>query len=287
VLSIARKIAVATAAAGCMLAALPAGNAAASAGRTVFSADQAGYSVTGARFYGGSIWARLPDAGRFSGHLGRVGVSVQLWTRHLVFDLTVSACADKACSPGGRPVTSKYRPVLAIYHRSTHALVCSTAAASAASRCPGATHDWPRCRIPPGQTASLSLSYYHPTGRLYAVARGQHCTADIGGVPGTGLVVNQVRIAAQFGATPWSPGRIRAPRHAERVITLGTPPPPPYFAEVGIYTTQFHGACIAARWKHHAIALTANGARSPAQAAPTGWRAHGCDFGINLQPRRR
>jgi hypothetical protein len=283
----ARKIAVVVAAATCMLTTLsPAGAAASTKGSEVFSADQVGYSATGARFYGVGIWAKLPDASHFSGQLGSVGVSVQLWTRHLVFDLTVSACTDRACSPGGKPETRRYRPVLSIFNRSTHALVCSTSAATVARRCPGVMSDWTRCRISPKQTASLSLNYFHPAGWLILIVQGGRCDANFIYAPGVGLVVDQARIVAQFGGTPWSASRVRAPKSAERVITLGVPPPPPYSAEVGIYTTQFYGACIGSRWVHHAIAMTGHGTRSgKPQAIPTAIWGDGCDFGIDLEPR--
>jgi len=284
VLVISRKIATTAIVATCMLVALTPGDAAADTGPRVSSADQAGFSATGARFYGVEIWAKLPDAGRFSGQLGRVGVSVQLWTRQMVFDLTVSACTDPACIAGGKPASYRYRPVLSIYNRSTHAVVCSTSPAKGLSTCSGEQPGWNQCRISPQQTVNLSMDYFHPAGWLNALVQAGRCSVNVIDSPGVGLVVNQARIVAQFGLTPWSPVRIRAPRSTERLVTLGTPTPPPYYAEIGIYTRQFYGACIGTRWTHHPVSVLSASSRSPL-AAPTAFWANGCDFGIDLERR--
>jgi len=73
------------------LLALPAGEAFAHARSTSFSSEQAGYAVTRAKFTEVEVWARLPDASKFSREVGRVG-------------------ADRAASPysGSTTSTSRY-----------------------------------------------------------------------------------------------------------------------------------------------------------------------------------
>jgi hypothetical protein len=55
------------------------GSAAASTGSAYYSADQAGYVATGAKFKFAGGTVRLPDASHYARELGRVGVSIQLW----------------------------------------------------------------------------------------------------------------------------------------------------------------------------------------------------------------
>ena len=96
-----RRLAVALGAAGAAVTML-AGSAAASTGRAYYAPDQAGYTATGAHFKEADVNAWLPDAsrspvrsaGRASGW--RCGPPK-------VIGLTIYACTDSTCRPGGRP----------------------------------------------------------------------------------------------------------------------------------------------------------------------------------------
>jgi hypothetical protein len=77
----------------------------------------------------------------------------------------------------------------------------------------------------------MSLFYDRTAGYLDASAGNENDSnsgAEYGNLdPGQGIVFGQARIVAQFGATPWSTNQYRAPKSAERLMTLGVPPPPP------------------------------------------------------------
>ena len=151
-----RRLVVALGAAGAAVAML-AGSAAASTGPAYYAPDQAGYTATGARFEVVEVNAWLPDASRFSREIGRLGFSLEMLTPALVIDLSVYACTDSTCRPGGRPVTNRYRLAFKIYKRSTHALICSTAN----STCPGVPRAWNNARLAPGH---LKRTCRHATG---------------------------------------------------------------------------------------------------------------------------
>jgi hypothetical protein len=68
-----------------------------------------------------------------------------------VLDLTVSACTDTTCRPGGKPVSLRYHLNLSVFNRSTHALICSTSATKASARCQDVPADWYSYRIAAGQ----------------------------------------------------------------------------------------------------------------------------------------
>ena len=271
----------------CTLVAFGTAGASASTGPKFLSADQAGYAGTGASFSSVSITAKLPQASSFAANLGQVAVSVQLSNRHIVIDLTVAACTDTTCRPGGKPVALRYHVNLSVFNAATHALICSTSGKGSA-RCQYVPADWNQYRIAAGQTVAMSLFYASNNGYLDAEAGNQNNNAsevayqDLD--PGPGIVFDQARIVAQFGPTPWSTSGYRAPKSAVRIINLGVPPPPPYEAEFAT-TNSGRAYCVDAWWPHHLVAMTSGGsANNPEQAAPTATWGGSCDFGIDLKP---
>jgi hypothetical protein len=249
-----RRLAVALGAAAAAVTML-AGNAAASTGPAYFSPDQAGYTATGAYFKVVEVNAWLPDASRFSRELGRLGFSLEMLTPARVMDLSVYACTDASCKPGGRPVTNRYRLAFKVYNRSTHALICSTAAAS----CPGVPRSWNNARLSPGRQAGLLLFYD----------------------PGNGDV-EAARIGVELGSTPWSTIPFRAPARETRLASSGVPAGPPYEAEFATY--KEHTSCLNSWWTRHQLEMTSSGRPGPAvEARPQGLSNLGCDFGVYLE----
>jgi hypothetical protein len=269
-----RRLVVALGAAGAAVTML-AGSAAASTGPAYYAADQAGYTATGARFKVVEVNAWLPDASRFSREIGRLGFSLEMLTPALVIDLSVYACTDPTCRPGGRPVTNRYRLAFKIYHRSTHALICSTAN----STCPGVPRAWNNARLAPGHQAGLSLFYDHRNGALFAGA-GRYAYNNY--PANSGMVVNQVRVGVELGNTPWSAVPFRGPARETRLASFGVPAGPPYEAEIGTYSGQ--GSCLNSWWVRHELAMTSDGTSRPAvEARPHGLSNLGCNFGIYLE----
>ena len=259
----------------CAAVTVLAGSAAAGTGPAYDTPDQSGYTVTGAYFKTVEVNAWLPDASRFSPEIGRLGFSLEMLTRSRVVDLSIYACTDTTCRPGGRPVTSQYRLAFKVYSRSTHALICSTAASS----CPGVPRSWNNARFRPGHRVGLDLLYHPEDGDMEAGAGGQ---GYIGYVPGQGVLVNQARIGVELGSTPWSTIPFRAPSRELRLASFGVPAGPPYEGELSTY--QGHAGCIASWWTRHQVEMTSDGTSGPAaEARPHGLSNLGCNFGVYLE----
>lgn len=255
---------------------LTAGTVQASVGPAYYSRDQAGYVATGARFKQAEINAWLPDASRFSRQIGRLGFSLQMRTPKLVMDLSVYACTDTTCQPGGSPVTRSYRLAFKVYNRSTHAVICSTAALT----CPQVPSSWNRARFAPGHRIGLLLIYRSGFGYMDVGASGQSYDSY---APGTGLDVNQVRIGVELGGTPWTTVQFHAPSAGTRLASLGVPPPPPYEAEIATYSG--HASCLDSWWVQHKLDMTGDGTSGPPiEARPGGLSNYGCNFGVYLEP---
>jgi hypothetical protein len=268
--------------AAALLMTLPATGALASTGPTYFSSDQAGYAVAGSGFNETEIWVTLPDAARFSRELGSVGISLQLWNKQTVATLTISACTDPSCRPGGKPARLRYRANFSIFKASTHALICSTSSSNPYTRCQGVSREWSRLRFRAGQQTYLVLSYDRMYGDFQASAGGTEYTTS---EPGVSKRFDQARIVAQFGATPWSASYFRPPARAMHVMTMGVPPPPPWAGEVSAYSPSPPTECIGNWPRHHHVAMTALGrpSRRPRAIASGTW-LDGCDFSISLEP---
>lgn len=273
-----RRLVVALTAAGVSAAAAAAmmtGSAAASTGPAYYSSDQAGYAATGAYFREIEVNAWLPDASRFSREIGRLGFLLEMRTPALVIDLSVYACTDSTCQPGGPPVTNRYRLAFKVYNRSTHAVICSTAN----STCPAVPRAWNNARLAPGHRVGLSLFYDNQHGGLFAGAGGY----SYGNYPADkGIVVNQARIGVELGSSPWSDVPFRAPSSEMRLASFGVPVGPPYEAEIVTYST--HASCLNSWWERHELEMTSDGTSGTAvEARPHGLSNLGCNFGVYLE----
>lgn len=255
---------------------MTAGNAAASTGPAYYSRDQAGYVATGAHFKEVGVHAWLPDASRFSRWIGRLGFSVQMWTTKLVIDLGIYTCTDSTCRPGGSPETRSYRLAFKVYNRSTHAVICSTAALT----CPQVPSSWNSARFAPGQRVDFNLFYDPNDGFTNATAGGK---GYFNYTPGEGVIVNQVRIGVELGGTPWSTVPFRAPTTETRLASLGEPVGPPYEGEIATYNG--HGSCLDSWWVRHQLEMTSDGTSgTQVEARPHGLSNFGCNFGVYLEP---
>ncbi len=255
---------------------MTAGTALASTGPAYYSRDQAGYVATGARFKQVEINAWLPDASRFSQQIGRLGFSLQMRTPALVIDLSVYACTDTTCQPGGSPVTRSYRLAFKVYNRSTHAVICSTAALT----CPQVPSSWNSARFAPGHRIGLVLIYRPQLGYMDVEAGNQ---SYLNYAPSTGLDVNQVRIGVELGGTPWTTVPVHAPSAETRLASLGVPTPPPYWAEIVTYSG--HASCLDSWWMRHKLDMTSDGTSgTPIEARPGDLSNYGCNFGVYLEP---
>ena len=254
-----------------------AGSAAASAGGPAYSKEQAGYSVTGARFRQVEINFRLPDAGKFAAEAGQVGLSVQLWSKHLVVDLRLAACTDASCQAGGKPADREYRLDFTVYSRSTRAVVCSTAA----DTCPDVPASWNRLRYHSGRKVGLTLIWRPSEEYFFPSAPGSPYFAY---TPGTKPVFTQSRIGVEFGATPWTVTPVKLPAHRTAVATFGVSAGPAREAEFVTYSGKT--GCVGdSFYAYHRVQLTSTGsAAGRLIAGPLGLSNIGCNFTVYLRP---
>jgi hypothetical protein len=253
-----------------------AGSAAASTGGPAYSKEQAGYSVTGARFSDVDVNVKLPDPGRFAAETGQVAFSVQLWTTHEVVDLRVYACTDASCLPGGKPADREYRLAFTRYSRSTRAVLCTTTNSS----CFATAASWNRARFHSGRTVGFQLLFEPKYDTFQASVNGQDY---LGYEPPPGIVFNQARIGVEFGATPWTADPVRVPAHRTAVATFGVPVGPPYEAEFVTYSGE--SGCVSSWYAHHRVQMTSTGsAAGRLIAGPLGLSNLGCNFTVYLRP---
>jgi len=245
-----------------------------------YSPEQAGYAATGARFKVAEVRVKLPYASKFTRELGRVGVSVQLWSAAAVLDLRVSACTDTFCHPGGTPVTRRYSVALRVFSRSTGGLICSTSN----STCPSVPASWNDARFAPGRTVELSLLYDHTNGFVDASVGipGTNTGADyLNYSPGAGINFRQARIGMEFGPSPWSEIPFRAPASETFLASFWVPTRP---AEAELAPYSGNGGCFDSWWTSHRVKMTNDGTSGAAvEARPHGLSSNGCDFSVYLE----
>ena len=265
----------ATAATGATTAAVTSASARAN---NLDSPDDAGFAATWTHFNVAQTYVRLPKAARFAREVGRLSVSVQLWTSRQVFDLTATACTDASCQAGGKPEARKYHLQLAVYSVKTGALVCSTRV-TGKRRCPGVPRSWNRARLDPRRSAMLALVYPPPYTSLEASVNNAGYNYPVN----RRLVFHQARVVGEFGSGPLTKTQVRAPRSALPVLTLGIPPAPPFAAEVGVYGGPA-GCFPDGPWAYHRVRTTARGSRGRTEARPGGLSYYRCNFTVYLEP---
>jgi len=244
----------------------------ASSGPRMYSADQVGYAATGAQFTGAEISLRLPAASQYAAEAGEVAVSLQLWGRHSVVDLTLQTCTDHACRPGGTPESYRYRLNISIYSRTTHALICSTIASSPSQQCQNGFTGWNSARFKPGTSVFLSLDYNDAGPDITAGANQFNAVVAVNPI-GT---VTQARIVMQFGATPFSQALYHRPGKDLLIATLGT-------FEAEFVLASGRGAYIGSSlYERHEITMTRNGTAAAAEATASGVYDSGAFFHVYL-----
>jgi len=251
------------------------GSAAASTGSAYYSADQAGYVATGAKFKFAGGTVRLPDASHYARELGRVGVSIQLWDTATVFELRLSTCTDTSCQPGGSPVSEMYQAAFREFSRSTGSLICSTTNGT----CPGVPAAWTghAARFAPGDRVSMGI-FYDPGSGFTDISVNNLDYDNLS--PGAGLVFSQARIGAEFGTTPWSQVTYHAPRSETWLLTFAQSARK---AEIATYSG--HGSCLTSWWVHHKVRTTSDGTSGTrTEAQPHNLHNYGCDFAVYLGP---
>ena len=250
-----------------------AGVAIANTGSVIYAPEQAGYAATGGHFKEGEFNVTLPDASKFAATVGRLSFSVQLWAPGEVVDLSVSACTDSTCTPGGVPSSQKYSLAVNVFNPTTHALICSTTNKT----CTGVPASWNNARLSPGQTAGLAL-FYDPTSGFVLASVNNYAYNTY--YPGPGLLFDQARLGAEFGTTPWSTVTFKPPGTQQLLASIGVPS---NMAEIVAYNG--YAACFSSWWTSHQVKMTSGGTSAPpVEVTPQGLSGGGCDFSLYLEP---
>jgi hypothetical protein len=247
--------------------AAPAG---AATGSRLFSPEQAGYAATGARFQYVQSSVRLPNAANFASEVTGFGVSAQLWTKYRVVVLGVS----------NSTTAGNYNAAVAVFNRSTHALICSTAA-SGAQQCPNVGSRWTDGSVSfaPGDDMTLTVAYDLSTGRDHFFVDDNTTGVSLvysGYVPGTGKNYTQARVGAEFAATPWGSFTYTPPSAETHMVT---------FRDSVLITYGGGVSSFSSWWTHHKILATSNGSSTgTVEVRPHNLYNSGANFGLYLEP---
>lgn len=250
-----------------------AGPALAATGPIVYSHEQAGYSATGNRFKLVDTTVKLPDPTAFTSNVAGFGLSVQLWSKTRVLVLGVSNSTG---------TSGDYSAAVAVYNRTTHALVCSTA--SPASPCPNVPTGWTSGKVsfPVGDTVELSIEYVRPIGVVFFDVFDHNVGIILGYggyAPGTGKDYTQARAGAEFSAvSPWDGSfSFTAPAAETKLATFTN-------SLLETYSGHFSGFS-SSLFTHHKIVMTSTGTSSgTVEARPHDLFNFGQNFGVYLEP---
>jgi hypothetical protein len=244
--------------------------AAAATGPRFFSTEQSGYVATGSRFQYVQSTVRLPNAANFASEVAGFGVSAQLWTKYRVVVLGVS----------NSTTAGNYNAAVAVFNRSTHALICSTAA-SGAQQCPNVGSRWTDGSVSfaPGDDVTFAIRYDRSTGRDHFFVDDDTTGVELfysGYVPGTGKIYTQARVGAEFAADPWGTFTYTAPAAETHLVT---------FRNSVLVTYGGGVSSLSSWWTHHKILATSDGSSSgTVEVMPHNLFNFGGNFGVYFQP---
>jgi hypothetical protein len=244
--------------------------AAAATGPRFFSPEQAGYVATGARFQYVQSTVRLPNAANFASEVAGFGVSAQLWTKYRVVVLGVS----------NSTTAGNYNAAVAVFNRTTHALICSTAA-SGPQKCPNVGSRWTDGSVSfaPGDDMTLAITYDRSAGRDHFFVDDETTGVELfysGYAPGTGKIYTQARVGAEFAASPWDTFTYHPPAAETHLVT---------FRGSVLVTYSGSQSTFSSWWTHHKIVATSNGSSTgTVEVRPHNLFNFGANFGVYFQP---
>jgi hypothetical protein len=243
--------------------------AAAKAGTSELSPEQAGYTATGAQFRTVKTDVYLRNPTQYAGYVAGLGHSVQLWSADSVAIFGVTA------STSG----TSYTPYAVIYDRSTHTVVASNPSVQwcANGTCGPTVGTWNT-----GDTLSMQVTYSPSSGSLQftaSPAAGDVGTSFSATYPiGTGESYNQARVGSDFGSTPWDGSYSYTPP-AQYLKTA-------VFSKVSLTTYSGHTSTMWSWWVHHALlANTEQQSSSDWVSVPSNLYNSGANFQTYLVPQ--
>jgi hypothetical protein len=245
-----------TAVAGIAASLAMAGMAVASTGTTQISPEESGYSATGAQFkdVSASVYLRNPE--QYAKVVAGYGHSVQLWSSGQVMVLGVSDTTAAGSAASG------FSPAVAVFDRSTHALLASsTDGTIPAQWCPAGGSCQPATSggsFPVGTTVTERMHYSAAAGAVNFTATdtaGDQFTATYSA--GTGQSWNQARIGTEFGSTPWTAPAFTPPANWAKIAVYNNVRLAPYAGRAGTLQSW---------WVSHALE-----ANTAAQATTGDW----------------
>jgi hypothetical protein len=235
-----------------------AGVASASTGTPEISPEEAGYSATGAQFQTVSAAVYLRNPEQYATEVAGYGHSVQLWSSGLAMVLGVSDTTATGSAAAG------FSPAVAVFDRSTHALLASSTNGSIAAQwCSAGGSCQPATAggsFAVGATVTERMHYSPTTGAASfkaTDAAGDVFTATYDA--GAGISFNQARMGTEFSGNPWT-----APAYT----------PPANWAKIAVYNdarlVTYNGVAstLTSWWVHHALE-----ANTEAQSVSGDWVA--------------
>jgi hypothetical protein len=236
---------------------------AATGGHDPATVEQAGYQLTNGQFRYVHEEVYLRNASQYAGSVAGLGQSIQFWGGGNVYVLGVSNSST----------TGPWSPAVAIFNSSTHALICSTAAATP---CTGTPQSWINgLNYTTGDTVVLSMFYDTLQGTLGSTVRdvtnGTATTFTYDA--GTGISFGKVRLGTEFGSDPWTAPAFTPPASQLKAAA---------FTNAGV--TNYKGNKHSLVSYFTTAALTMTGAGSVLEAEPSAITKNGTAFSTFLVP---
>jgi len=172
-----------------------------------------------------------------------------------------------------------YNAAVAVFNRSTHALICSTAA-SGAQKCPNVGSRWTDGSVSfaPGDDVTLTIAYDRAAGRdhFFVDDNTSGVSLSYGGyVPGTGK---------NYTRPGWAPNS-PPPRGAALPTRLRPPRPPGDIPGQRPVTYSGGQSTFSSWWTHHKIVATSDGSSTgTVEVRPHNLFNFGANFGVYFQP---
>lgn len=257
-------LALGAAAAAVTALAAPAG---AVTGTTQTSAEQAGFTATGAQFKTVTTLIHLRDPREYAGIVARYGHSIQLWSANRVVTLNFTA------STSGE----RYTPSATIYNRGTRQVIAFN---------PNAKHQHYRDETwypgvggpyPWGDEISLTISYSPATGHLNMQADEEtyYDWTIVWSYELPGQSFTTVRIGTNFGRSPWDASYSYTPPARSAAVAR--------YQDVKLTSYSGHTATLTSWWVNHKLIAKPSGRAQV--AAPRNLYDSGATFRTFFTPK--
>ena len=232
----------------------PAG-ASTTGGPNVYSPVEAGYTGTGTNFRSASATFTLPDPTSLASYVKRVEFVSELWSPTRITVLGLYAATN----------STTYHPEAVVYNTKTHARIC--ASWSTTKPCPGGTAaPWKSATFPAGDSITLTNMFARAsgTGHFTLTDHTASTTLSYAWTKAGTAYLNQVRIGAEFGCSPWTAcggGKNPFYKHPASPVQVVN------FSNCVIQTSAGKSSGFFGAFTYHKLKMVLNGVKSPTDEA--------------------